>query len=369
MYNISDHYLIIHNIAKQVIGEHNLIYLHPFGSTQPENFEHLRYGNGIYKNLLLCYDQEPLVINYNDIIFEAAKLFTNNNTNLILINTEKNSTNKKHFIRKYGYKDCYYFFHGLAATDWYRSYYYNTDLIDPSTRKIVKKFITFNRLTGNARCYRSFFVSELQKNNILNFGHVSYSKHCPIFGHYSQNMFYPVNQYGVSEHYVKKSIQILDSIKENLVIDYTNEIPNTSFEISAIPQMMESFLHVVTETCFWDEKEHLTEKIFKPIVARQPFVLLGCQGNLNYLRSYGFKTFDKWWDESYDVINDPIARIQAVIKILNDICNLDNSKLEKILVEMKETLEYNYNLFYSRNFVDSILNEFKANLLRTNDMF
>ena len=36
---------------------------------------------------------------------------------------------------------------------------------------------------------------------------------------------------------------------------------------------------------------HLTEKIFKPIVNKQPFMLLAAPDNLAYLKSYGFKTY------------------------------------------------------------------------------
>ena len=113
---------------------------------------------------------------------------------------------------------------------------------------------------------------------------------------------------------------------------------------------------------FWDERTHLTEKIFKPIVAKQPFVLVGCANNLEYLKSYGFKTFDRWWDESYDNIIDPIERIKAIAEIVKDICNKSLSELENILAEMNDVLTYNYNWFYSDNFINLIYNELTDNL-------
>ena len=135
--------------------------------------------------------------------------------------------------------------------------------------------------------------------------------------------------------------------------------------MGARQQLMTSFLHVVTETCYWEGKLHLTEKIFKPIVARQPFVLLGCTFNLRYLRSYGFKTFDSWWDESYDVVIDPVARLQAVVRIVREISAMSDQDLESMLQGMQHVLDYNYNLFYSRGFVDSIWNELEENLEHT----
>lgn len=47
---------------------------------------------------------------------------------------------------------------------------------------------------------------------------------------------------------------------------------------------------------------HITEKTYKPIRLATPFVLLGEQHMLKFLREFGFQTFDKHIDESYDDI-------------------------------------------------------------------
>jgi hypothetical protein len=142
-------------------------------------------------------------------------------------------------------------------------------------------------------------------------------------------------------------------------------ILNGSSTIDCLPQLMETFVNIVTETCFWEDKKHLTEKIFKPIVTKHPFILLGCCNNLKYLKSYGFKTFDKWWDESYDDIQDPIQRLMAVTRIVEEICSRDTETLEKMLCEMQSVLDYNFNLFYSKSFLDTAWNELTENLRNT----
>ena len=210
--------------------------------------------------------------------------------------------------------------------------------------------------------YRSFLIAELAKNNLLDAGYVSYSNNCPVHGHYSDTLKHIPTEYQIEKNYINETQTILDNIEYPLLIDSDVNIPNGSQTLGPISKLMESFLHVVTETCFWDEKTHLTEKIFKPIVARQPFVLLGCANNLKYLKSYGFKTFDSWWDESYDQITDPITRIKAVTQIINEICELSYSDLEAMLQGMKYVLDYNYNLFYSKEFIQSIWNELTVNL-------
>ena len=173
------------------------------------------------------------------------------------------------------------------------------------------------------------------------------------------------SKYNLSAEYIKEVLYLLNvKLDRDLRIDTAQDLPiaNDSFTIGPIQQSIESFLHIVTETCFWDKKQHLTEKIFKPIVLKQPFVLLGCVNNLSYLKEYGFKTFDKWWDESYDQCNDPIERINMVTKIIEDICKRPCHELENTLLEMEEILEYNYNRFYSKEFVQDIWKELKTNL-------
>lgn len=62
----------------------------------------------------------------------------------------------------------------------------------------------------------------------------------------------------------------------------------------------ETYFNIVTETKIHAANKLLfvSEKIYKPIINLQPFIVLGSCGTLGYLRSLGFKTFDL--DESYD---------------------------------------------------------------------
>ena len=118
--------------------------------------------------------------------------------------------------------------------------------------------------------------------------------------------------------------------------------------------------HVVTETIFYDEKLHLTEKIFKPIVARRPFLLVGAPGNLAYLKSYGFKSFDQWIDERYDLETDPDQRLAKIVNELDKLCKLSESELMNMYEQMQDTLEYNFNWFYA-GFREQITNELVDN--------
>jgi hypothetical protein len=157
--------------------------------------------------------------------------------------------------------------------------------------------------------YRSLFISELIERNILDQGYVSYNDVCPDNDKdFVWNLEDAVDTKLIQPETMVDAARNLMRAPLPLRIDYQEEkaIPNHSFALSAVKESQESFVYVVTETCYWERKLHLTEKIFKPIVSRMPFILVGPAHNLEYLRSYGFQTFDYWWDESYDEIEDPV---------------------------------------------------------------
>jgi len=286
---------------------------------------------------------------------------------MILLNTERHSKEKEKILQRYNAIDVNYFFHAFCASDWYRGYRYNTGITSPAKRKLQKKFICFNRITGNMRVYRSLLIAELA--DVIDQGYVSYSHTCPVHNETCRDALINNNKkFRLNQSYIETMASKISSLPNPLRIDSSEaDIPNGSQSIGPLPELMSSFLHIVTETMFWDDRTHLTEKIFKPIVAKQPFVLVGCHKNLEYLKSYGFRTFDRWWDESYDSIADPIQRLEAVSNIVKTICKKSLPELEDLLQDMAEVLEYNYNLFYSTDFLDKAWTELESNFEKVND--
>jgi hypothetical protein len=332
-----------------------VIYLYPFGATQPEYIEIIRDDSDppVRRGpLFIFYDQEPLGLNYNKAVFDHIVSTTKGP--YILVSTERVSTEKDLICDHYGFADVNYFFHIFAAADWYRGSEFIPNIVKPIDRQLKKTFITFNRLTSNDRIYRSLFVNELYKNNLLDSGYVSFSKICPDGGEFDKNLIEGVNKFNLNPELVQEAINNINQLPE-LRIDFTDQdhIPNQSMILSPMTQLMESFVFIVTETCYWQTKTHLTEKIFKPIALRMPFILLGCANNLSYFKEYGFKTFSDYWDESYDSIEDPILRLQAVTKIIETLSNMSLTEQKEMLIDMQPILDYNYNLFNSPEFVRS----------------
>lgn len=358
MYNLSVHYNNLYDYLCSIITNPRVVYLHPFGSTQPENTEFLRKNfDEIASNpyfpeargpVFIFYDQEPLDADYNRNLFEY--LVKKEPGPFVLVNTEKHSQDKERICKEFPFAHLDYFFHIFAAADWYRGHEYVPGIVPPEQRTLNKTYITFNRLTSNRRVYRSLLINELYKNDLLSSGHVSYSKTCPDGGAFDDNLRAGVPEYSIDSHLVEEAISNIHKLPE-LRIDFADyeHIPNQSMVLNPVEQLMQSFVFLVTETCYFQNKTHLTEKIFKPIVLRMPFLLLGCAHNLEYLRGYGFQTFGDFWNEDYDTIEDPVLRLQAVVKILKDISTLSRDQQKQMLMDMRPILEHNYRVFTTQS--------------------
>jgi hypothetical protein len=59
----------------------------------------------------------------------------------------------------------------------------------------------------------------------------------------------------------------------------------------------DSYFNVTSETWPAEPSFFVTEKIFKPIVNLQPFIIVGHPGLLAYLKDKGFETYPEWFNE------------------------------------------------------------------------
>lgn len=96
-----------------------------------------------------------------------------------------------------------------------------------------------------------------------------------------------------------------------------------------------------------------------------PFFINGNPGTLKHLQSIGFKTFDKWWDESYDSELDFKKRVEMTLKEIKSICSKTPTEMIEMIKEMKPTLEYNKNLlkelFVNGEFENKLLTQLYKN--------
>lgn len=344
----------VYEFLYQAIFKDYIIYSLPGGIIPPSLLRtpypyHVFNFNENVANKILFWDQEPVLEN---IIEPYIKLYTeltvweesSNTRKLNLIITSEHSVFLNQLAEQEKLIKLYYFFHGFAALDWYRGHYalnYNKLIV----KQYKHDFITFNRIIANDRSYRIYFVSLLKEQQLLEKGLVSFGVTDNLFDDWRDETSRPNSKLSnlAKQHIENHLIDI-----NKLVID-CNELPGSaSADIPRGDRNLEisAFWHIVTETVFYYDKLHLTEKIFKPIVSKQPFMLLAAPGNLAYLKSYGFKTYDSIIDESYDLIQDPDQRTEAVVKQLAWYCSLSAEEKQQVIEAIAPIVEYNFHHFY-----------------------
>ena len=116
--------------------------------------------------------------------------------------------------------------------------------------------------------------------------------------------------------------------------------------LSIITRYEDIFLDLVIETYVMGNSFFPTEKTFRPIIAKTPFIIMGPVGYLQNLKAHGYQTFDKWWDEGYDS-SGGINRINGIKKLLIDIFSWSPEYLQSTLIEMETVLEHNRNHYFN----------------------
>ena len=63
------------------------------------------------------------------------------------------------------------------------------------------------------------------------------------------------------------------------------------------------------------------------------------------MKSFGYKTFGSFIDESYDKIEDNKKRMNKIQSEIKRLCNMDRNELHTIYYSMRDLLIYNRNHF------------------------
>jgi len=289
----------------------------------------------LFQPMLFCHDQEPLNFDlyttpHNTIEAQLPLAFVSpisNTLNLrwhnidslqkywILLHSELNSEQVKRYESTGMYKGAFWWSHAIIARDWYRYAEYDTSLL-PSDN-YTKLFLVYCRATTGSREYRKDFVNLLESTSLIN--------DCQTRSFHNQEVG-----------------------------------PDASAIYEPI-DFNQTAISIVLETIF-EKRIHLTEKILRPIACGHPFMLAAGPGSLAKLRSYGFRTFDPFIDESYDNISDDQERLAAIVAAMDKFKKLDSVSQGIALKECRAIAARNKRLFFSNEFFTSITKELHDNV-------
>jgi len=336
----------LYNFVTQALENKFLVkYFYPWGEKGFKNIidnEEDSRPNGNYNDLsvLICHDQEPLDfdlysdqqlqqqlpdLTYNLDISKAIKkeykdlnlrwIDPFNRSNYwVLLHSELNSPQVIQYKSTGLFKCAYWWSHALIALDWYRFARYDNRLTDKS-QPIKANFLVYARGTTGKRAYRKLFLEHLQH---------------------------------------------IDSVQLGS-IDPTAVVTSDSSATYNPQDFAQTRCSIVLETVY-DQRVHLTEKTLRPLACGHPFMILNGPGALETIRSYGFKTFQPYINESYDKEQSPTKRMDMVLREMRRI-NSESEKYQKWIWEgCAEVAEYNKQLFFDDKFMWRVKTELRRNV-------
>jgi len=263
----------------------------------------------------------------------------------ILVHSEKNSVDLKHYQNN-EFLCVHYWAHAIIARDWYRFAEHDARLLgDTNPQKV---FLIYCRDWSHRREYRLKFLELLIENNLHHASQTSVMHVNSDEVHFSNYEF-------LNSKFNLNNPQLIDLIP-------TNTVSSASSADYDYTDFISTQISVILETVFDDGRIHLTEKTLKPIACGHPFILAAGSGALDYIRSYGFKTFAPWIDESYDQESDSLKRMEKIMWSMTQIQNLQGQEREDFFQEMKSIAEFNKKHFFSDAFFNQVKNELKNNL-------
>ena len=332
----------LYNFVAQALENKFLIkYFYPWGEKGFKNIidneDDLEIHDKLYNRfpVVLCHDQEPLDFDMysDDFLLEqlpdmtndqahdlVAQGYKNLNLNLqwhqpynrsdywILLHSEMNSPEVIKYESTGLFKCAYWWAHAPIAIDWYRFARYDTRL---QRQDIKANFLVYARGTTGKRAYRKLFLEHLEHIDNVQLG----------------------------------------SFK-NYTITGDNSATYDAYDFA------HTNCSIVLETVY-DQRIHLTEKTLRPLACGHPFMILNGPGALETIRSYGFKTFQPYINESYDKEQGPMKRMDMVLKEMRRINNSSAKYQQWIWDGCQQIAEHNKRLFFDDKFIWRVKTELR----------
>ncbi len=311
-------------------------------------------------DFLAWWDQEIIRNNYNQHNRDPEKLMyqislhlrgvANPSTNLydhmIITHSEQNSSQVAVY-QEHGFLPVYFWSHALIAADWFRYAAHDPWITNIDINAIDKDFLIYNRAWSGSREYRLTFFELVAAAKI--------DIHClTSFSAIDNGINY-------TNHQFKNTSLSISSTRLHEIFVPNQHLSSASADYNNL-DYKRSGIEVVLETLFDDSRWHLTEKTLRPIACGMPFILTSTAGSLQYLRNYGFETFDGLINEEYDSIADSKQRLKAIVNEMERIAALPELEKRQLWKNLRVIASRNKDRFFSQEWQTSIEDEFYHNL-------
>ena len=317
----------------------------PPGRSDPDALFNYGRDDIAENNFVFLHDQEPIHLDLHKPLFDDVKLRTNDITRdgTNGINGHVIVSEKGEYVQKltdiYGWKSHYYFYHGWACKDWFRGYDKTFLISRAEHRTPTRTFMSPNRIVAGKRDHRVLFLYNVFRHG-LDHNYISAPRICPY-----ENV--DISQIALKYNNIYADIEqvFLGAELPKLFAGEETQVM-TSCWLGNYTEAQDSLVYVPTETVYFGQRLHITEKTFKAIALEMPFVLVAPAHSLEYMRSYGFQTFAGIFDESYDQEQDDFRRIEKVTKLLKDLDSLSAAERQQIHRACLPIVQHNFQHYY-----------------------
>ena len=236
--------------------------------------------------------------------------------------------------------------------------YLKDDRKKPFAETLVDKEYKTSYLNLNRRWrpHRPLFVSLLKIHDMLDKGLVSFApsdddRNWEETWHVMMDKVYKRGDIPLAAQLAKHHHAIVNM--PPMYLD-TKELVTNRAKFSSRNSWMyaNTYFSLVSETHYFSDEEvydiFFSEKVFKPIAFKHPFILIAPHRSLAALRSLGYKTFTGLIDESYDNETNDITRLKMILEETKRLDSLQGQELSDWLSSAKEICEYNYDVLYNK---------------------
>lgn len=233
---------------------------------------------------------------------------------------------------------------------------------DAKIRK--KNFLLFNKME---RMHRICFIAHILDNNLLDQGYVSF-----YGGYYNNdwiksmdkdydrltNTMKPSSPF---KHLPTKVAATLIKHVDKFPMDLTGDKENRHNPIDIIDKdkylFDDSYYSIITETLYYDKaKCHLSanmvagtamlsEKAYKAIVMKHPFIMVSTPGILSHIQKLGYKTFHPYINEAYDNESDDDKRMQMIVDEVKRLNAYTDDEWMQWQRNVKPIIDHNYEVY------------------------
>ena len=223
--------------------------------------------------------------------------------------------------------------------------FYNQNKHSFKPKTFDTAFKTFGLFIGRSNWVRLWFASEIYNQ---------YRDDAVMTFHDNRDLEFHKPHCGVDE-LINQNVDLavldkIDRLLQNSPVTVDNimeQYPMLSPAHLNIAKVYHNFFcEIVCETYFTGTSFYPTEKIWRPIMLKTPFIVHGPQNYLANLKQLGFQTFDRWWSEGYSEDPHNYQPIE-ILKIMDDLSKKSIAELNQMYQEMQPVLEHNLTILQS----------------------